>query len=243
MQCVVFAGGLGTRIMPLTANIPKYLIDINGKPFAHYQLTWLANHGVNNVLLSIAHLGDMIKDYVRDGSAWGIKATYVDEGNNLLGTAGALRLALEEGKLQENFLSTNGDSFLPVDFSPIYDHFMKQCMAPAQMTIFKNEDKWDLSNVKLTESNTIFYDKYPVDRSDFNYIDYGIFALTRSVIQDRVPSKQKYCLSKLFNQMSKEKLLAGYEINQRFYEIGSFIGIEDLKGWLKQDNHEQMFGS
>src|ERR1017187_8690309 len=99
MQCVILAGGLGTRMWPETKSIPKTLLPIAGTPFATWQLSWLARSGIDSVVYCVGHLGQLIRDHVSDGSCWGLSVRYVDEGDRLRGTAGALRLASDENGL------------------------------------------------------------------------------------------------------------------------------------------------
>jgi NDP-sugar pyrophosphorylase family protein len=228
MQCVILAGGLGTRILPLTKQIPKALIEIDNFPFINYQLQWLAIHGVTEVILCIGHLGTMIRGYVQDGSNYNLKIEYVDEGEDLLGTAGALRLALD--KLNESFLVIYGDSFLPICFSEIYNYY-KQNNISALMTIYKNDNKFDKSNVILYDDKSIFYNK----KTNLlcPYIDYGLSILSKDIIKEINP-RQKYGLADLFYKLSIEKKLIGYEVFERFYEIGSFSGLNDFKKWLNE---------
>src|SRR5580698_4019540 len=110
MQCLILAGGLATRMRPLTETIPKALIPAEGRPFIDHQLGWLASHGVTDVVLSVGYLGGALRDHVGDGAAFGLRVRVVDEGRELRGTAGAVRLALDEGALDERFLLTYGDS-------------------------------------------------------------------------------------------------------------------------------------
>src|SRR4029077_3578182 len=98
MQCVILSGGIGTRMKPYTEQIPKSLIPVAGKPFLKYQLDYLASQGVNQLLLSIGYKGGVIRDYVRREPPRGLEDAWVDEGGDLRGTAGALRLALDENK-------------------------------------------------------------------------------------------------------------------------------------------------
>src|SRR5436190_842448 len=104
IQCVILAGGLATRMRPLTETLPKALLPVAGTPFIDHQLGWLAAHGVTRVVLSIGYRGEMLRDHVGDGGRWGLSIRVVDEGTRLRGTAGALRLALDEGALDEGFL-------------------------------------------------------------------------------------------------------------------------------------------
>jgi NDP-sugar pyrophosphorylase family protein len=235
VQCVILAGGLATRMRPLTEQIPKALIPVEGTPFIDHQLAWLAAHGVDEVVLSIGYRGDMLRAHVGDGARHGLAARYVDEGTNLRGTAGALRLALDEGALRESFLLTYGDSFLPVDFGDVFATF-ERVGTPALMTVFRNEGRWDTSNVIFDGRMVTLYDKQrrarPAD--EFTFIDYGLLALERRVIADAIPSGAKADLAGLLYDLSLRGALAGLEVHERFYEIGSPVGLEDFAGWLRR---------
>src|SRR5271169_3945493 len=123
MQCVILAGGLGTRMRPLAETCPKTLLPVAGRPFAYHQLHWLAAQGITDVVYSIGHQGDRIRRYWEQEPRPVSKIRYVDEGQKLRGTAGALRLAWEQGVLDERFFVIYGDSFLPVEFGPIWSAF------------------------------------------------------------------------------------------------------------------------
>lgn len=236
VQCVILAGGLATRMRPLTEAVPKALIPICGKPFIHHQLAWLSHHGVNDVILSIGYKGEMIRDEVGTGKRWGVNVTYVDEGRDLKGTGGALRLALDRGVLEESFLVTYGDSFLPVDFSAVWSAFQAQKL-PALMTVFRNQGKWDTSNVWFKEGRILLYDKThrQVEHIEkLQYIDYGLSVFQRSVVETKIPSGIKMDLSDLFYALSQSGELAGYEVNTRFYEIGSPEGLADFTDFIEQ---------
>lgn len=238
MQCVILAGGLATRMRPLTDAIPKALIRVAGTPFIDHQLAWLAGHGVTRVVLSIGYRGDMLRDHVGDGRRWGLAVRVVDEGSALRGTAGALRLALDEGALDDAFLVTYGDSFLPIDFGAVWRHFREhRDIRPALMTVFRNAGRWDSSNVIFDGQTVQLYDKHHRTRpaGDFQFIDYGLSALQRQVIERMVPAPvgdERPDLAELFHQLSLGGQLGGLEIQERFFEIGSPSGLEDLERWM-----------
>lgn len=223
MQCVILAGGLGTRLTHLTQNVPKSMIDIKGQPFIHHQLKLLQYHNISEVLLCIGHLGNQIKDFVKDGSVYNIKINYLDEGENLLGTGGALRLAFDNNLLHDNFLVLFGDSYLPIDYKKVYDYYIDQS-ALALMTVFKNNNTLDKSNVSWINNTHIIYDK---EGYNHLYIDYGLSILNKQIINN-IPKNIKYDLSDLMNGLSLQNNLFGLEIKKRFYEIGSLQGIQDL---------------
>jgi NDP-sugar pyrophosphorylase family protein len=238
MQCVILAGGLGTRMRPRTETVPKALLEVSGRPFVDHQLAWLAGHGVGEVVLSVGHLGEQIEAHVGDGSRYGLAVRYVNEGPTLLGTAGALRLAAAEGALADEFLLTYGDSYLPIDFGAVAAAF-RRSQRPALMTVFHNEGRWDTSNVVFDpeRSEVVLYDKSRTRRpaSDYRYIDYGLSALRLSVVVGEVPAQGKYDLADVFRPLSERGELAGYLVRERFYEIGSPSGLADLEALLRSN--------
>ena len=148
MQCVILAGGLGTRMWPETRTVPKILLPVAGKPFTSWQLSWLSRSGIGSVVYCLGHLGSQVRDYVGDGSAWDVQVRYVDEGDQLRGTAGALRLACDEGALADDFLVLYGDSWLQIDPARVLRAARERC-EPAVMTVYRNDGRWDASNVVL----------------------------------------------------------------------------------------------
>ncbi len=229
MQCVILAGGLGTRMLPETRTIPKTLLPVAGKPFATYQLAWLAKAGIDSVVYCVGHLGLQIRAHVGDGSAWGLSVRYVDEGEQLRGTAGALRLACDEDALDEDFLVLYGDSWLQVDPAAVL-RTARERSEPALMTVFRNDGRWDGSNVVLADDRVTCYQKgLTPPPPEMRWIDYGLLALRRPVIAHRVPASTPQDLALLCSALAAEGLLAGLEVLERFYEIGSMSGRNELE--------------
>jgi NDP-sugar pyrophosphorylase family protein len=222
---------------PLTDRIPKALIPVDGRPFIDHQLAWLAGHGVTDVVLCVGYRADAIRAYLAEDDARrrGLGVRLVDEGEDLRGTAGALRLALDEGLLEPTFLVTYGDSFLPIDFAAVFRAFTASGR-PALMTVFRNDGRWDTSNVIFDGRFVTLYDKQHRTRpaADFSFIDYGLSALERRVIADEVAAGATADLAALFHGLSVRGELAGFEVAERFYEIGSPAGLEDFERWLRQ---------
>ncbi len=229
MQCVILAGGLGTRMWPQTKTIPKTLLPIAGTPFATRQLSWLARSGIDSVVYCVGYLGQLIRDHVGDGASWGLSVRYVDEGDQLRGTAGALRLAHDEGALEEDFLVLYGDSWLQVDPARVL-RAARERREPALMTVFLNEGRWDGSNVVLEGTRVVRYAKgLTAPPAEMRWIDYGLLAFRRWVIAERVPASKPQDLAPLCSELADHGLLAGFEVNQRFYEIGSVAGRDELE--------------
>jgi NDP-sugar pyrophosphorylase family protein len=232
MQCVILAGGIGSRMRPRTEHIPKALIPVAGRPFAEHQLGWLASEGVTSVVCCIGYRGDMLRAHIGDGAAWGLSVTYVDEERNLRGTAGALRLAADRGVLESEFMVLYGDSYLPVQLAPIEAAFRSQ-HRPALMVVFRNEEKWGPSNVVFADGAVALYDKRCASRSpEMSFIDYGLSFLNRSVIETEVRRGETADLADLYHRLSITGLLSGYEVGSRFYEIGSEEGLAALEAHL-----------
>lgn len=223
----ILAGGLATRLRPLTEKIPKALVNINGKPFIEHQLRLLRHQGIRQVVICVGFLGEMIQDYVKDGAAFGLDVQYSFDGNTLLGTAGALKKAIP--LLGQDFLVIHGDSYLTCDFQSAQNAYQK-IHKPALMTVFRNNDQWDKSNIQFENGEIISYDK--INRtSEMHYIDYGLGVFNQAAFEI-VPDNQPYDLAVLFQTLLKKKQLSCFEVKHRFYEIGSLTGIEDLNKFL-----------
>lgn len=233
MQCLILAGGLGTRMRPVTETVPKVLIPVLGRPFVDYQLQWLQSQGFDDVVLSVGYKGGMVRDHVGDGSKYGVRVSYTDEGEKLMGTGGALRVALDAGLLQESFFVLYGDSYLSLDLRMAWTHF-EESGQPALMTVFNNGGQWETSNVIYDGSRIVLYDKRrPNPRSsEMSHVDYGLTGFRRDCIAERVPAGVKSDMAELLRDLSVEGRLAGFEVFERFYEIGSASGLADLEKHL-----------
>jgi NDP-sugar pyrophosphorylase family protein len=219
---------------PLTEKVPKTLLPVAGTPFAHYQLDWLARHGVRDVVYCVAVLGEQVRRYAGDGSRWGLRVRYVEDGDELRGTGGALRRALDAGVLGDWFLVLYGDSFLPFDFRGLGDAFLAQ-PRPAMMAVFHNRGKWDTGNVYYADGVVGLYRK-AADGAlpGMDYIDYGVTALRAGLVAERIAAGTRHDLATLYHDLSREGLLAGLEVSQRFYEIGSPAGLRDFEAWAAE---------
>jgi len=228
MQCVILAGGLGTRMRPLTEGCPKTLLPVHGRPFAYHQMYWLAAQDVTDVVYCIGHQGEMIRRYWEAEHSPIEHLRYVDEGACLRGTGGALRLAYDQGALDESFFVMYGDSFLPVAFAPVWDAF-EASGQPALMTVLHNDGRWDRSNVIYKDGHIVLYDKS--GSAAMHHIDYGLLAFRREALADQ---PDVFDLAGLLHSLSREGRLAGFEVEKRFYEVGSVAGLRDLEHFLQE---------
>jgi NDP-sugar pyrophosphorylase family protein len=233
MQCVILAGGMGTRIRERSGDMPKALVPVLGKPFIFYQLAWLASQAVTQVVLSIGYHGSMIQSAVGNGSRFGLSVAYADEGDALRGTGGALRFIADLGLLEPGFFVLYGDSFLPIDLAPMW--LVSEKGRACTMAILHNRGRWDKSNVVFKDGKLVLYDKLASDQdaADMEYIDYGISVLTRDVILGEIHSDEVADLAKLLNGLSIQGRLKGHEVFERFYEIGSPQGLDDFEAYIR----------
>jgi len=229
MQCVILAGGLGTRMRASAPDTAKSMILVAGKPFIAWQLEWLATQGVGDVVLSIGYKGDEIRAYVDDGQRFDLRVTYVQETDGLLGTAGALRLVADANELDECFFVLYGDSYLDVSLVDVWMHYGRQEHA-ALMTVYRNDNVGEVSNAVFDGTLVTRYEKNctqpPVEMV---FVDYGLLILTRALVEDRVAPGVEADLANLLETLSVEGDLAGFESTTRFYEIGSPKGLDELE--------------
>lgn len=233
MQAVILAGGLATRLYPRTIDTPKFMVQVSGRPFAAWLLERLRDSGFDDVVICIAHLGDQIRDFVGNGSKFGLSVRYEDEGKNLLGTAGALRNALKS--LAPQFLVTYGDSYLPFDYSAPLRELVEYNDSDGVMSVFKNYDKWDDSNVeiRIDGAKNPWVAKYEKGVIGYSFIDYGAIALNREVIE-KLPEGTVYGLDQIQSGLAIKWRLRAHVARKRFYEIGTEQGLWDLEQVLSK---------
>jgi NDP-sugar pyrophosphorylase family protein len=223
----ILAGGLATRLRPITEKIPKSLLPVAGRPFLAHQLKLLHARGIRRAILCIGYLGEMIqRDFGNE--AFGVKLDYSFDGPKLLGTGGAIKRALP--KLGEEFFVLYGDSYLPIDYAPVADFFHHSGKS-GLMTIYRNEGKYDASNVVFRDGEIIVYDK-KVRPLEMRHIDYGL-SLFKASVFEAYAADQVFDLAEVMGKLVREKQLAGYEVLERFYEMGSPAGLAELETLLQ----------
>ena len=233
LAVAILAGGLATRLRPLTDRVPKSLLEIAGRPFIFHQLEMLRNEGVDRVVLCVGHLGEQIRAVVGDGRTHGIAIDYSFDGNELLGTGGALRRALPV--LGAAFFVLNGDSYLRCPLARIQSAY-EASGRPALMTVLRNDNRWERSNVLYRDGEIIEYDKHS-SRADMAHVDFGLSVLSSAVFVPYAAAKV-IDLADICRDLSRSGLLAAFEVSERFHEIGSLQGIADTEEFLsrKRDN-------
>ncbi len=218
-QIVILAGGLATRLHPITEKIPKSMVEVNGRPFFEYQIDLCKKNGIEEIVLCVGHLWEQIRDYFGDGSKFGIKIIYSVE-NKRLDTGGAIKLALPY--LDEKFFVMYGDSFLDIDWKKIADFYAKS-KAEGLMTVYKNNWKLEPSRVLLDDKGFVKEYNKENPRREMQYMEYGLNILPKKII-GTVPEKS-FPISRYFDILMNKKQLISYESKKRFYEIGCHEGL------------------
>jgi histidinol-phosphate phosphatase family protein len=210
-------------------------MEVAGRPFALHQLDLLRSQGFRRVVYCVGHLGEQVQETLGDGSAWGMDLNYSFDGPVLLGTGGALRKALPY--LGEAFLVMYGDSYLDCDYAAVAAAF-RQSRKLGLMTVFRNSGQWDKSNVLLADGRIVTYDKE--SRSpELQHIDYGLGALQARVFE-AYPPDQPLDLAKIYQDLLARDELAAFEVDRRFYEIGSPAGLEETREFLKAQPQKKL---
>jgi len=227
LSAAVLAGGLATRLRPLTATTPKSLLPVNGEPFIAHQLRLLSANGIEHVVLCVGFLGEMIQETIGDGRAFGLHVDYSFDGERMMGTAGAIKRAL--AKLGEAFFVLYGDSYLPCDYTAVAAKFTAATKL-ALMTVFRNSDMWDFSNVEFEDGKIIAYDKKSRS-SRMHYIDYGLGVFSAAAFA-AVPGDRPSDLADLYGDLLARGEVIGFEVLERFYEVGSIKGLHETAEYL-----------
>jgi MurNAc alpha-1-phosphate uridylyltransferase len=227
LPVAILAGGLATRLRPMTDRVPKALLSIAGQPFIFHQLRLLKNQGVDRVVLCVGHLGEQVKAQVGDGRNLGLIIQYSFDGIELLGTGGALKKALP--LLGDDFFVLNGDSYLPCSFARIQSAY-ESARRPALMTVLRNDCRWDKSNILFKNGELIEYDKESA-RLDMRHIDFGLSVLSKHVFS-RYGDSTAIDLADICRDLAQAGQMAAVEVSERFYEIGSPQGIRDTEEFL-----------
>jgi NDP-sugar pyrophosphorylase family protein len=226
VQTVILAGGLGTRLRPLTEQTPKPMVEVGGRPFLEYIVEHIAAQGFRDLLLLIGHLGEHVSDHFGDGGRFGVSIEYSREPRPL-GTGGAIRFARE--KLSSEFLLLYGDSFLPIDYVEVAAAF-RQSRRPAMVVTYDNQAGYTdvFNNISVDAAGCVTrYEKGVID-PELKYVDAGALCLHRSVFAE-VPVGSVVSLEQeLFPQWIAARQLAAFSTKQRFYDIGTPARLQEF---------------
>ena len=227
LPVAILAGGLATRLGPLTTNTPKSLVDVAGQPFAVHQIALLERHGLRDIVFLVGHLGERVRAALGDGSRWGVSVRYVFDGPVRLGTGGALKQALSA--LGDPFFVLYGDSYLDCDYMAIERSFLASGKS-GLMTVCRNEDRWDRSNVLFENGRIVRYDK-KANGERMQHIDYGLGVFRHRAFA-QYSADTAFDLVTAYQDLLAHDDLAAFEVPTRFYEIGSLTGLEETRAYL-----------
>ena len=231
LPVAILAGGRATRLRSTTERIPKSLLDVAGRPFAVRQIQLLRDHGLADIVFLVGHLGRTICDTLGDGVRWGVHLRYVFDGQHALGTGGAVGAALP--LLGDSFFVLYGDAYLECDYAAIERAFVGSGKN-GLMTVYKNDGRWDSSNVLFADGRIARYDKQ--DRTpDMRHIDYGLGVFRKAAFVDWSDG-ERFDLAAVYSRLLERDDLAGYEVATRFYEIGSPAGLEETRHYLADED-------
>ncbi len=228
LPVAILAGGLATRLRPVTEKIPKALIDINGQPFIARQLEGLRTQGVvsRRCLRRVPGRTD-------SGGRW---ETDLDSASTWIGRSTARRFSARPGALKRAlpllggpFFVLYGDSYLPIAWRPVQEAFFAS-EQPALMTVFHNNEQFDRSNVEFEGGRITTYNKrHPTPQ--MRHIDYGLGVFHPSAFEE-VPDGRSADLADVYQSLAERGRLAACEVHQRFFEIGSFEGLQATRDYL-----------
>jgi len=233
MQCIVLAGGRGTRLGGHFGDLPKHLVPVLGRPFADYQLNWLRREGFDHIIYGLGYGAKQVEDHIRYLNPAGLKFTFVRDGDEPLGTGGSLRRIYEDVRLDEYVGVTYGDTLLTFDMQAFLSEVRlhrPECM----MTVWKNCDQLNRSNASLTGE---FVSEYSKSNSAgrFEWIDYGFIIVKSALLREIGPLGGYSDFSDSLASLASEKRIRGFEVLSRFYEIGNLGALSDTETFLDSE--------
>jgi MurNAc alpha-1-phosphate uridylyltransferase len=234
LTAVILAGGLAKRMRPLTDKIPKSLIEIQGLPFVYWQLKLLKNSGITRIVFCVSYKSQMIREYVEDGKRFGLEVEYSEDGETLLGTGGAIQKALPI--LENEFMVLYGDSYLPMNYEDANNEY-KTCNKSAMMCVYRNENEFDQSNALFLPGGKFMYKK-GASRGKYTHIDYGL-SFYRKKLFMKNKGIDKFDLADFTHNLAANGELHGYEVFEKFYEIGSQLGLKDFESYILNLNNSK----
>ncbi len=225
------AGGLATRIRPLTNEIPKSLVSIEERPFLQYQIELLTCYGIKDIILCVSYMGKKIENCFGDGNKYNARIIYSYEKEKLLGTGGALKLA--EKNLKENFFLIWGDSYVNLNYKEMHDFHLKNSdNFDVTIAIFYNIRNYDKSNIVYKSGKIKKYEKNSTDK--MKYIDAGVMVINKKLLL-RIPPGKVFQIENLFTKLAKEEKIKPFLIKKRYYEVGSLKGLNQFTKFVKRN--------
>ena len=234
MQAVILAGGLGTRLYPLTKLIPKPMVPVAGAPYLEHQLRMLARQSINDIVLLTGYHGNQIEDYFGDGASHGLSIRYARE-ETPLGTGGALREAAQ--LLADTFLIIYGDSYLPIDYSVVLRKVKDSANCGVLVAYNNSEDTTVSNNLAVdVEGFVTRYEKGTRDRG-LTHVEAGVSAFRRRVLNYIPPTGVVSFEENVYPRLIAERQLIALPTAQRFYDIGTPERLKVIERFFAHDHH------
>ncbi|MBI2075760.1 MAG: NTP transferase domain-containing protein [Candidatus Aenigmarchaeota archaeon] len=221
MQSVILAGGLGTRLRPLTHITAKLMLKVYGKPFLEYHIESLKKHGIDDIVILVGHLGSQIKSHFGNGKQSGVNIRYSED--DMLGSGGAIKNAFP--LLEDVFLVLNGDTYLPIDYNALIDKFRRDGK-DALMTVYDNNENIRPNNVCIRDGEITEYNNAE-PKPYFTHLDAGVSIFKKSVFSIGV---QRFSLEKdVYPQLISARQLGNVVSGQRFFDIHTLERLENIR--------------
>ena len=228
MQAVILAGGLGTRLWPLTRAVPKPMVRVAGRPYLEHQLQLLKSQNISNVLILTGYMGEQIEEYFGDGSRLGISIRYSRE-SQPLGTAGALRKASQ--MLASTFILLYGDSYLPIKYGDALERLYSSG-TQGVMVVYDNRQGDSSVKGNVDTDKEGYVSQYEKD-----YVEAGVLAFQRSWIL-AIPANTMVSLEKeIFPALIARRQLVALLTGQRFFDIGTPERLKAIEEFLLHDHY------
>ncbi len=227
-KAVILAGGKGTRFKPITDEIPKPMIPLQGKPIIQHTIDLLKKYGVNEIFLSIGYKADKFREYFGDGSKFGVKIHYLEE-KEPLGTAGPLRLA--KPYLNETFIVCNADELKDIDLIDMY-LFHKDNNAKVTIALTTVADPTAYGVAKMQGTKIMEFIEKPKDPPS-NLINAGLYIMEPDII-DMIP--EGFCMmeKEIFPKIATSQKLFGYHFTGQWFDTGNLeryaLALKEWKG-------------
>jgi NDP-sugar pyrophosphorylase family protein len=233
MQVVVLAGGLGTRLRPLTNNLPKCMVRVAGQPFLFYLLRLLKARGTDDIIICTGFLGEQVEEYFRDGNRIGRKLRYSREGNPLLGTGGALKRALP--LFRDSFLVVNGDTFINLDYSSVYAGFLKS--GTEALIVASHRGTNSNSHCDLALNTGGMVRRYDKSSAGMDYVNVGVMAFRKRVFDNIQPTSIISLECDVFPELISRHQVQSVITTHPFFDIGTFAGLDAFEKSISEAVH------
>ena len=216
---ILMAGGLGTRLRPLTENIPKPMLNVGDKPILETIIEGFKRYGFTNFILSVNYKKEIIQNYFQDGSALGVSITYIEE-EKRMGTAGPLSLLKK--KPTSPFFVMNGDLLTQVNFEQLL-RFHEDTNAVATMCVREYEHQIPYGVIETDGQQLISIKEKPLQRS---FVNAGIYVLSPEIL-DYIPQNEFYDMPNLFKLlMEKQRNVSVFPVREYWLDIGHIADFE-----------------